>query len=97
VGENAMSRQIPEYYPPPDKRMRPDMPLVPATAQTKKWTGTLPDKFIAALVTRVSQTNLEKWINDLSAFHTRHTKSSYIPGGNVVGKPVQGIGLCRCN
>ncbi len=73
-----MPRQIPEYYPPPDKRRRPKVPLVPATTQAKKWTGTLPDKFIAALVTRVSQTNLQKWVNDLSAFHTRHTKSAYI-------------------
>ena len=62
-----------EFYPPPDKRRRPDVPLVLATTQAKKWTGTLPDKFIAALVTRVSETNLQKWVNDLSAFHTRHT------------------------
>jgi len=73
-----MPKQIPEYYPPPDKRQRPDIPLVAATTQAKKWTGTLPDKFIAALVTRVSQNNLEKLVNDLSTFHTRHTKSAYI-------------------
>jgi hypothetical protein len=73
-----MSQQIPEFYPPPDKRIRPDIPLVRATVQAKKWTGVLPDKFIASLVTRVSQTNLQTWINDLSAFHTRHTKSTYI-------------------
>jgi hypothetical protein len=67
-----------EYYPPPDKQKRPDVPLVPSKLKAKKWTGTLPDKFIAALVTRVSQTNLQTWVNDLSAFHTRHTKSAYI-------------------
>jgi hypothetical protein len=54
-----MSQQIPEYYPPPDKRLRPDIPLVAAEMKARKWTGTLPDKFIAALVTRVSQTNLQ--------------------------------------
>ena len=73
-----MSQQIPEYYPPPDKRLRPDIPLVAAEMKARKWTGTLPDKFIAALVTRVSQTNLQNWVTDLSAFHTRHTKSPYI-------------------
>ncbi len=73
-----MSLQIPEYYPPPDKRLRPDIPLVAAELKARKWTGSLPDKFIAALVTRVSQTNLQNWITELSAFHTRHTKSPYI-------------------
>jgi hypothetical protein len=73
-----MPQQIPEYYLPPDKRLRPDIPLVAAEMKARKWTGALPDKFIAALVTRVSQTNLQNWITELSAFHTRHTKSPYI-------------------
>lgn len=73
-----MSPQIPESYPPPDKSKRPDFPLVPSKVQAKRLTGTLPDKFLASLVTRVSQTNLQQLVNNLSAFHTRHTKSTYI-------------------
>ena len=73
-----MSDQQLEYYPPPDKRRRPDIALIPSTFVRRKWIGTLPDKFIATLVTRVSQTNLQTWVDELSAFHTRHTKSTYI-------------------
>lgn len=73
-----MNQQIPEYFPPPDRRRRPDVPLIEAKIKAKKWTGTLPDKFIAAIVTLVSQNNLQKWVNDLSAFPTRHTKSPNI-------------------
>jgi hypothetical protein len=73
-----MPQQSPEYYPPPDKRQRPDIPLVRTEIEPKKWTGTLPDKFLAALTTRVSQQNLQNWVNDLTAFHTRHTKSVYL-------------------
>lgn len=67
-----------EFYPPPDKRKRPPIPLVPSQKQRSKWTGTLPDKYIASLVTLVSRSKIENWINDLSAYHTRHTKSVYI-------------------
>lgn len=73
-----MNHQQLEHYPPPDKSKRPDFRLVPSMLVQRKWTGTLPDKYIATLVTRVSQTNLETWVNGLSAFHTRHTKSPYI-------------------
>jgi hypothetical protein len=72
-----ISKQL-EFYPPPDKAKRPDIPLVASTFVPQKWTNTLPNKFIATLVTRVSQTNLQTWVDDLSAFHTRHTKSPYI-------------------
>jgi hypothetical protein len=68
----------PEYYPPPDKRIRPDIPLVTSKAIKRKWSGTLPDKYIATLTEQVSQTNVSKWVHDLSSFHTRHTKSDYI-------------------
>ena len=74
----VQSGRIPTFYPPPDKRHRPDVPLVGFKRMAKKWTGKLPDKFIAALVTRVSQTKLQDRVNDLSNFHTRHTKSVYI-------------------
>jgi Zn-dependent M28 family amino/carboxypeptidase len=73
-----MNCQIPDYFPPPDKRKRPDVPLIEAKLIAKKWTGTPPDKFIAALVSLVSQNNLQSWVNDLSAFPTRHTESPNI-------------------
>ncbi|MCP5018314.1 MAG: M28 family peptidase, partial [Ketobacter sp.] len=43
-----------------------------------KWSGILPDKFIATIVSLVSQQNIQNWVNDLAAYHTRHTKSIYI-------------------
>lgn len=73
-----MTQKIPEYFPPPDKTQRPNVPLVEAKLKVKKWTGTLPDKLIATLVALVSQNNLQIWVNDLSAFPTRHTKSPNI-------------------
>lgn len=68
----------PEVYPPPDKRKRPDLILTDSTATQRKWTGTLPDKFIAAIVSLISQSNLQNWVQTLSAFPTRHTKSPTI-------------------
>ncbi len=67
-----------ESYRPPDKHRRPDIPLVRAAAARRKWTGTLPDKFIATLVSRVSQTNIQNSVAGLCAFPTRHTESPYI-------------------
>lgn len=67
-----------ETYPPPDKRQSPDIPLVTSTEGRSKWSGTLPDKFVATIVSLVSQQSIQNWVNDLSAFHTRHTKSLYI-------------------
>ncbi len=70
-------RQL-EVYAPPDKHRRRDLPLVRVTPAARKWTGVLPDKFIATLVSRVSQVNLQNSVAALCAFPTRHTKSAYI-------------------
>ncbi|NTW83610.1 MAG: M20/M25/M40 family metallo-hydrolase [Chlorobiaceae bacterium] len=67
-----------EIYPIPDKRNKPAEPPVRATAVKRKWTGTLPDKFIATLVEQISESEITAMVNLLSSFHTRHTKSSYI-------------------
>ena len=67
-----------EFYPPPDKRKKPDIPLVKSRVVKRKWSGTLPDKYIAALTEQVSQSNITQWVNELCSFHTRHTKSNYI-------------------
>jgi hypothetical protein len=67
-----------EYYPPPDRRKRPPIPLVPSTVVRRKWTGTMPDKFIAAMVKGVSDENIKKWVHELSAFPTRHSRSIHI-------------------
>ena len=50
---------------------------MPSTAQPGKWSGVLPDKYIAVLTEMVSRQNIEGWVRDLSAYHTRHTKSVY--------------------
>ena len=67
-----------EYYPPPDRTKRPPIPLVSSTAVRRKWTGTMADKFIAAMVKGVSDENIKKWVHELSAFPTRHSKSVHI-------------------
>ncbi|MEA3338018.1 MAG: M20/M25/M40 family metallo-hydrolase, partial [Chloroflexota bacterium] len=67
-----------EIYPPPDKRQPPPAPPVARAVSRRKWTGILPDKFIAVLTDLVSQTNLSNWVHHLSSYHTRHTQSTYI-------------------
>lgn len=67
-----------EHYAAPDKSRRSRIALSASKCVRRKWTGILPDKFIAALVSRVSQTSLEAEVNGLCAFHTRHTKSAGI-------------------
>ncbi|MEU9117368.1 M20/M25/M40 family metallo-hydrolase [Streptomyces sp. NPDC048483] len=61
-------------FPVPDKR-RPPSPAVRVAPAKRKWTGTLPDKFIATLVELVSAEALRTTVEALAAFHTRHTFS----------------------
>lgn len=67
-------------YPPPLKISPPDFPDSAKTGAVPeaKWTGMLPDKHIAVLTELVSEPNVRAWVDDLSAFHTRHTLSSFI-------------------
>jgi hypothetical protein len=67
----------PDTFPVPDKRV-PPAPAVPRRVTARKWTGTLPDKYVATLVELVSPTRLEAAVEALAAFHTRHTFSSNI-------------------
>jgi hypothetical protein len=36
------------------------------------------EKFIYSIINQVNSTKLKNWIDDLSSFYTRHTKSNYI-------------------
>jgi Zn-dependent M28 family amino/carboxypeptidase len=38
----------------------------------------IDEKFLYSILNQVNSTNLKNWIEDLSSFHTRHTKSDYI-------------------
>lgn len=73
-----MHKQSYEVYPPPDKHNQPDQIRVLFSSKQKKWSGTLPDKFIATLTDMVSQQNIQQLVTDLSSFHTRHSLSLYI-------------------
>ena len=73
-----MSRLNQRSNPTSQTRSLLDEPPSGSSLVPRKWAGTLPDKFIAALVTRVSQSNLQAWVNRLCAFTTRHSKSIYI-------------------
>jgi acetylornithine deacetylase/succinyl-diaminopimelate desuccinylase-like protein len=75
---DIMFEEQPEFYSPPDKRLRPDIPLVASRAAKRTGEDIQRDKYIADIVKQVSQENLAGWVKDLSAFHTRHTKSVYL-------------------
>ena len=52
----------------------------------------LDQKFIYSVLNQVNSTKLENWINDLSSFHTRHTKSDYIESAAYwIKNELQGI------
>lgn len=70
-------------FPVPDKR-RPPSPAVRVTPAKRKWTGTLPDKFIATLVELVSAEALRETVEALAAFPTRHTFSPHL--GEAAGR-----------
>jgi hypothetical protein len=61
----------------PEKKRGPSTPLVPSL----KTKSTLPDQtspFLNSLLNSVSLNNIQAWINTLSSFHTRHSKSKLI-------------------
>lgn len=78
-GAMKMSRKFGDY-PPPDKRFRQDVTIETPKTPLYKSGGSMPSKYVLDVVGQVSQENLRKWVYNLSAFHTRHTKSSYIDG-----------------
>src|SRR4029450_7637524 len=84
----------PDTFPVPDKRV-PPAPAVPRRVTARKWTGTLPDKYVATLVELVSPTRLEAAVEALAAFHTRHTFSSNIgPAADWIVGQVTAAGEC---
>jgi Zn-dependent M28 family amino/carboxypeptidase len=67
------------WYPPPDKRKDHPIPRIPSAKRRFKSRGPLStDNTIGSIVSSVSKNNIERWINDLAAFHTRHTESKFI-------------------
>ncbi|CUM42807.1 M28 family peptidase [Streptomyces gardneri] len=56
----------------------PPGPATLVAPTRRKWTGTLPDKFVAALVELVSTDALRETVEALASFHTRHTFSPLV-------------------
>lgn len=81
-----------ELYAPPDKR-RPPSAALPARQVRRKWTGTLPDTYIATLVELVSTSTLRSDVEALASFHTRHTFSPHIgPAADLIVGRFQAAG-----
>ncbi len=67
-----------ETYPAPDRDALGPVRTPQAKTAPRKWTGTLPDKYLATLVELVSTANLEATVNHLASYHTRHSLSPQI-------------------
>jgi Peptidase family M28 len=63
-------------FPVPDKRTPPSPSA--AFQPARKWSGTLPDKYVATLVDLVSTDRLRSDVTSLAAYQTRHTFSAGI-------------------
>jgi hypothetical protein len=86
-------KQILEIYPPPGEWPLPKIRRLRSRKKAAKWSGTLPDKYLAALTALVSETTIGGWINQLAAFHTRHSKSIYLDQvANWLQTELQGLG-----
>ena|SRR6266513_6168727 len=67
------------WYPQPDKRKGHRIASLPSDKRHLKSTrSSSMDKSIESIVFSISRSNIERWINDLASFHTRHTKSRFI-------------------
>ena len=69
-------------YPLPDKRKKIINLSPPSTTSIsekidEKSESMAVDKFIESQVDLVSKSNIERWINSLTSFHNRHSKSVY--------------------
>jgi Peptidase family M28 len=68
-----------DWYPQPDKRKGHRIASLPSDKRHLKSTRPSSiDKSIESIVSSISRSNIERWINDLASFHTRHTKSRFI-------------------
>ncbi|HJU58410.1 MAG TPA: M28 family metallopeptidase [Nitrososphaeraceae archaeon] len=69
-------------YPLPDKRRKtmispsPSAPSISETMDAKSESIAV-DKYIKSQVDLLSKSNIERWINSLTSFHNRHSKSIY--------------------
>ena len=63
-------------FPVPDKRRAPS-PSV-RLDETRKWSGTLPDKYVATLVELVDPARLHDEVVALATYPTRHTFSTHV-------------------
>lgn len=71
-----------KQYPPPDKRTKtiilPSSSISYISETKDEKTEQIPvDQFIEKQVSLVSKNNIERWINGLTSFHNRHSKSIY--------------------
>jgi len=69
-------------YSPPDKRIKTIIPPSPSPTSIsekiyEKSESIAVDQFIESQVDLVSKSNIERWINSLTSFHNRHSKSIY--------------------
>jgi hypothetical protein len=67
-----------EDYPPPDKRMTPKISSDFIVRREPVRRSSVLNKFISSQLALVSKYNIDRWINDLTSFHNRHTKSQNI-------------------
>ena len=67
-----------EDYPPPDKRMTPKISSDFIVRREPVRRSRVLNKFISSQSALVSKYNIDRWINDLTSFHNRHSKSENI-------------------
>jgi hypothetical protein len=72
-----MERPFLKHYPRPDKRNKP-IHLSESERMSIKSKSVVIDKFIESQISLVSRSNIERWINSLTSFHNRHSKSIFI-------------------
>ncbi|MDR4511925.1 MAG: M28 family metallopeptidase [Nitrososphaeraceae archaeon] len=71
-------KNIIEKYPPPDKTKTPSISQQFKRFRTLKTITVETDPFIQSQLELVSRQNISNWIERLSSFHNRHTKSPNI-------------------
>jgi hypothetical protein len=86
-------------YPPPDKRKGRHTASIRSDKRTSERLRSLSiDKSIDSIASSVSKKNIEKWINHLASFHTRHTKSKYIDDvANWIKEELHNLGQADVN
>src|SRR5919112_1570717 len=70
------------HYPLPDKRKNTMISPSPSKSSSSKTMDAksesiAADQFIESQVDLVYKSNIERWINSLTSFHNRHSKSIY--------------------